>query len=53
MSVFDDWRYPCTGCTRKNCTVVCLPWKEWYASVWHEVCKPFRDIKIEREWYGR
>ena len=55
-SVFDDWRYPCKECDSKRCrgTPHCKRWKEWFLSVWNEVCKPFRQARDERDMrYGR
>ncbi len=42
MSVFDDWRYPCTNCPKKDCKVGCAEWREWICCLWNEVCLPFR-----------
>lgn len=57
MSVFDDWRYPCSNCPNKKCLVGCMLWNDWVRSVWGEVCKPFRDARDERDerrmMYGR
>ena len=53
-SVFDDWRYPCHECPKKDCLVGCAAWKEWVYCKWNEVCLPFRKARDERNMrYGR
>lgn len=52
MSVFDDWRYPCTNCEKNDPDVICTgckEWKEWVRCVWNEVCLPFRKARIARD----
>lgn len=52
MSVFDDWRYPCNNCDRrddKDGCVGCKEWREWVRCVWNEVCLPFRKARTVRD----
>ena len=50
MSIFDDWRYPCSDCpSNEKCYLGCQPWREWFEAVWRKACKPFREIRKARD----
>lgn len=48
-SVFDR-RFPCHDCDKEpTCSKPCLDWHIWVETTWPKVCKPFRDLKKERD----